>query len=107
MNYSPLPDNNADMDAFMDDDDDVNDEEGGILTANIDNEEERQQLLENSRLNISYIENDSTRQFKDLLNTSMFDPLQMNDMDGRSRMDVAEQQGDTYEDLCRKHMVCE
>lgn len=93
------------MDAFMDDDNDMNNDEGDILTANIDNEEEKQQMLESSRLNISYVENDYSKQFKDLLNTTMFDPLQMNDTDGKSRLDITEQQGDTYEDLCRKHMV--
>ena len=89
----------------MDDDNDMNNDEGDILTANIDNEEEKQQMLESSRLNISYVENDYSKQFKDLLNTTMFDPLQMNDTDGKSRIDITEQQGDTYEDLCRKHMV--
>lgn len=80
------------------------DYDNDILTANIDNEEEKQQMLESSRLNVSYTENDYSRRFKDLLNTTVFDPLQVNDIDGRSRIETNEQ-GDTYEDLCRQHMV--
>ena len=49
----------------MDDDNDMNNDEGDILTANIDNEEEKQQMLESSRFNICYIENDYSKQFKD------------------------------------------
>lgn len=79
-------------------------DDNDILTANIENEEETQLMLESSRLNISYIENDSTKQFRDLLNTTVFDPLQINETDGKSRIETVEQV-DTYEDLCRQHMV--
>ena len=95
----PVEDMDFDAGGLMDigDDDD-------ILEANVENEEETQKILESSRVNISFSETDTSQRFRDLLNTTVFDPLQMNDMDGRSRIETGEQ-GDTYEDLCRQHMV--
>lgn len=98
--YVPLDEPEFDAGGLME-----MDEDEDILEANVVNEEETQKMLESSRLNVSFAENDVSQRFHDLLNTTMFDPLQLNDTEGRSRIETAET-GDTYEDLCRQHMVC-